>query len=123
MMILRLSRWHWKIPKRMRLVLSAVPAVLLGLSILIAFSVIKGNLTDLEPFDAYVPTIAGWASISIALGGLLFSAFVPMGYCRYGCPTGAVISHLRWNASSDKWSIRDSVATLLLGLAVVCYWI
>lgn len=123
MMILRFSKWNWKIPQKLRLVLSAVPAVLLGVCILIAFSVIDGNLAALEPFDAYVPTIAGWASLSIALGGLIFSAFVPMGFCRYACPTGAVISHVRWNASSDKWSIRDSVATLLLGLAVICFWL
>lgn len=123
MMILRFSKWNWKIPKKLRLVLSAVPAVLLAVCILIAFSVIDGNLASLEPFDAYVPTISGWASLSIAIGGLIFSAFVPMGFCRYACPTGAVISHVRWNASSDQWSIRDSVATLLLGLAVICFWL
>lgn len=123
MMILRFSKWNWKIPKNLRLVLSAVPAVLLAVCILIAFSVIDGNLAALEPFDAYVPTISGWASLSIAIGGLIFSAFVPMGFCRYACPTGAVISHVRWNASSDQWSIRDSVATLLLGLAVICFWL
>ncbi|PQO30635.1 hypothetical protein C5Y96_14290 [Blastopirellula marina] len=123
MMILRFSKWNWKIPKKLRLVLSAVPAVLLAVCILIAFSVIDGNLAALEPFDAYVPTISGWASLSIAIGGLIFSAFVPMGFCRYACPTGAVISHVRWNASSDQWSVRDSIATLLLGLAVICFWL
>jgi len=122
MMILRFSKWNWKIPKKIRLVLSAVPAVLLAVCILIAFSIIDGNLAALEPFDAYVPTISGWASLSIAIGGLIFSAFVPMGFCRYACPTGAVISHVRWNASSDQWSVRDSVATALLGLAVICFW-
>ncbi|MBA2117166.1 FMN-binding protein [Bremerella alba] len=123
MMILRFSKWHWKIPKKLRLLLSAVPAVLLAIGILIAFSMVDGNLAALEPFDAYVPTISGWASLSIAIGGLIFSAFVPMGFCRYACPTGAVISHVRWNASSDQWSIRDSVATLLMGLAVICFWL
>ncbi|MFN3152785.1 FMN-binding protein [Bremerella sp.] len=123
MMILRFSKWNWKIPRKLRLILSAIPAVLLAVCILIAFSIIDGNLAALEPFDAYVPTISGWASLSIAIGGLIFSAFVPMGFCRYACPTGAVISHVRWNASSDKWSIRDSVATLLLGLAVICFWV
>lgn len=123
MMILRFSKWNWKIPQKLRLVLSAVPAVLLAICILIAFSIMDGNLAALEPFDAYVPTISGWASLSIAIGGLIFSAFVPMGFCRYACPTGAVISHVRWNASSDRWSIRDSVATLLLGLAVICFWL
>ncbi|QDU77624.1 Electron transport complex subunit RsxG [Bremerella volcania] len=123
MMILRFSKWSWKIPKKLRLVLSALPAVLLAACILIAFSIIDGNLAALEPFDAYVPTISGWASLSIAIGGLVFSAFVPMGFCRYACPTGAIISHVRWNASSDQWSVRDSVATLLLGLAVICFWV
>ncbi|PQO33812.1 FMN-binding protein [Blastopirellula marina] len=124
MMILRVTKkWHWAIPKKLRPVLAAIPAVLLAVVILIAFSVIDGNLAALEPFDAYVPSIAGWASLSIAAGGLVFSAFVPMGFCRYGCPTGAVISHVRWNASADQWTLRDSVATLLLGLAVICFWL
>ncbi|MEW4453224.1 FMN-binding protein [Bremerella sp. JC817] len=123
MMILRFSKWHWTVPKKLRVVLSAIPAILLAVAILIAFSIIDGNLAALEPFDAYVPTIAGWASLSIAIGGLIFSAFVPMGFCRFACPTGAVISHVRWNASSDQWSVRDSVATLLLGLAVICFWL
>lgn len=123
MLVLRFTRkWHWKIPAKVRPVLAVIPAVLLGFAILIAFSLIGGNLAALEPFDAYVPTIAGWASLSIAVGGLIFSAFVPMGYCRYGCPTGAILSFVRWNGANGAWSIRDSVATLLLGVAIVCFW-
>lgn len=121
MLILRYSKWHWTIPAKLRPFLSAIPAVLLAVVILTAFSVIELNLAAIEPFDAYVPTIAGAAALLIFLGSLIFSAFVPMGYCRYGCPTGALISHVRWNASSDQWTRRDTVATGLLVLAVVCF--
>lgn len=123
MLILKVSKWRWTVPAKLRPVLSAIPAVLLTLVILTAFSVMELNLAAIEPFDAYVPTIAGAAALSIFLGSLIFSAFVPMGFCRYGCPTGAVISHVRWNASSDQWTRRDTVATALLALAVVCYLI
>lgn len=123
MLVLRFSRkWHWKIPAQIRPILAVIPAILLAVAILIAFSMIGGNLAALEPFDAYVPTIAGWASLSIAVGGLVFSAFVPMGYCRLGCPTGAILSYVRWNGANGEWSVRDSAATLLLGVAIVCFW-
>ena len=69
------------------------------------------SLVDIEPFDAYVLGVAGWATITIAVGGLLGSLFVPMGYCRFGCPTGLLLKYLRFNASSDRWSWQDSVAT------------
>jgi polyferredoxin len=78
-------------------------------------------LVDIEPFDAYLFPVAGWATITIALVGLAASLFVPMAYCRYGCPTGALLQFLRFNAASDRWSSRDWVAATYTGLAAVLY--
>lgn len=75
------------------------------------------SLVDIEPFDAYVFRIAGWATLIIAIVGLVASLFVPMAYCRYGCPTGALLEFVRYNAKADRWNARDWVATLGLIIA------
>ena len=53
------------------------------------------SLVDIEPFDAWVFRVAGWATITVAIVGLVASLFVPMAYCRYGCPTGALLKFLQ----------------------------
>jgi len=96
--------------------LRLVPFVLLVVCLVVTMTGGAFSLVDLEPFDAWVLSVAAWPTVSIAVVGLLASCFVPMAYCRYGCPTGAV---LRFLAHSDGWSRRDSAATALVGLAFV----
>lgn len=115
--------WRWKMPRWLRGVLRPLPAVLLLLVVVTAMGKASVNLSSIEPFNAYIPSIAGWMAISIAIGGLVFSAFVPMGYCKYGCPTGAVLSHLRYQAKSDQWTHRDTIATLLVVVAIGCFFV
>ncbi len=110
----RRLRRHWSIPKVVQRVLLIVPAILLCVALLAALRVVTVNLANLEAFDAYLFTIAGWGSLGIAIVGLVASLFVPMAYCRFGCPTGALLNWLRWNARSDRWSPRDWFALTLL---------
>ncbi|HUG67314.1 MAG TPA: hypothetical protein VMM76_06165 [Pirellulaceae bacterium] len=96
-----------------------VPAILILVVLLTAMLHWPLNLAGIEPFDAFFfPKIVGAASVAIALVGLIASAFVPMAYCRFGCPTGATLNHLRYNARSDRLTRRDAVAVVLLLLAV-----
>jgi len=62
--------------------------------------------------------VAGWATLSIAVIGLLVSLLVPMAYCRYGCPTGAVLNYVRLRGVGDRFQARDLAALALLGLAI-----
>ncbi|HSG70310.1 MAG TPA: FMN-binding protein [Planctomycetaceae bacterium] len=110
------------IPRKVAGLLSAIPLILLSVGLLFAIRNEDFNLSDLEPFDAWLISIAGWASVSIAIVGLIASLFVPMAYCRFGCPTGALLNYLRKHAASQQWSRRDSFAILLLSVAVACYW-
>jgi polyferredoxin len=80
------------------------------------------SLAGIEPFDAFLFRIAGWATLVIALVGLVAAALVPMAYCRFGCPTGAMLDYLRYSARSDRFTRRDVVALALLALAVVIRW-
>lgn len=111
-LVARRMRWQWSPSKQVERVLTKLPFVLLAfvlLSVAIAWPV---NLNALEPFDAYVFRVAGWASIAIAIGGLLWSLMTPLAYCRYGCPTGALFKLLRFTGEGDRFGMRDWLAAL-----------
>jgi len=117
----RLIRRSYKLESRAKLFLSLVPAMLLLWCLIVAMTGLSFSLVDIEPFDAYLFRVAGWATIGVAVVGLVASLFVPMAYCRYGCPTGALLRFLRFNSASDRWSSRDWVAVIYLGIAVALY--
>lgn len=102
------------VPKRLARTLRLVPFALLAVALIVAMTGAAFSLVDLEPFDAWVFSVAGWPTLAIAVVGLLASFFVPMAYCRYGCPTGAL---LRFLAHSDRWSRRDTAAATLVLMA------
>lgn len=108
----RKRRWH--LSSRMTRGLSLIPGLLLVWVMVVAMGHLPFSLVDIEPFDAYVFRIAGWATITVAVVGLIASAFVPMAYCRFGCPTGALLDWLRLNARSDRLTWRDALAAALV---------
>ena len=109
------------LPNWLMNVLKYLPAVLLVWCVLVPMVGLGFSLVDIEPFDAYIFRIAGWATISVAVVGLVASLFVPMAYCRFGCPTGALLSFLRFHGKSDVWSRRDWFAVGLVALALGIY--
>lgn len=111
-----------KVSGKLHRLLSAVPVVLLAL---VLASVLLGlglNLAAVEAFDAYLFRVAGWSSIAIAVAGLFASAFIPLAYCKYGCPTGLLLKFLRWRSAGERFAWRDAMAgTFLLAAATVYY--
>lgn len=79
------------------------------------------DLARIEPFDAYLIRAAGLATIVIAVVGLIAAAFVPMAYCKYGCPTGLVLQYVRSHGKADSFGRRDWVAGLLVLAAAGMY--
>jgi hypothetical protein len=77
------------------------------------------NVNALEPFDAWLIRVAGWGTITVAVVGLIASLFVPMAYCRYGCPTGALLKFVRYAGHGDTFGRRDTAALLLVAAAAV----
>ncbi len=106
------------LPRRVSRVLRWIPAILLAWVVVVSMRHLAFSLVGIEPFDAYVIRVAGWATIAVAVVGLVASLFFPMAYCRFGCPTGAMLRFLRFNASSDRWSSRDACAAALVILAI-----
>lgn len=84
---------------------SAYPGLLLATVLLVAFLKLPIDLAGLEPFDAWTIKGVGIATVSVAIIGLFFSLFIPMGYCRYGCPTGFMLELVR--RDKQGFSRRD----------------
>ena len=115
---------RWKIRNLPRWIvrgLRLIRPALLTIIVLVPMLGWSMSLVDLEPFDAYAWRAAGVATVSIAVAGLGLSLFIPMAYCRYGCPTGAVLDYLRRNSRSDRLTAADGLAVLLCAIAFVCY--
>jgi hypothetical protein len=112
------SRWRVRLPRWAQRTLELVPPALLLMVIIVAVRHLPLNLASIEPFDAFVFWIAGAATIVVALLGLAASVFVPMAYCRYGCPTGSLLEYLRFQGHSDRILRRDIVAICLLLVAI-----
>ncbi len=102
--------------------LKLIPGLLLLWCLIVALAGLTFSLVDIEPFDAYLFPIAGWATLTVAVVGIVASLFVPMAYCRFGCPTGKLLQYLRFNGRSDRWTVRDWIATGYLFLAVVIWF-
>ncbi len=113
------SKRYWKPPARMMAVLKFMPGAMLVIGYLTLLWSPTTDLSSWEPFHAYLYRVAPWAALILAGVTLLFSAFVPMGYCRLGCPTGRLLDHLRRSAGSDRVQVADGVAIGLLVAAVL----
>lgn len=116
------KRWRVALPKDFAAGLRWLPGLLLGMVVIITIVGLPIDLAHLEPFDAYSLRAAGVATTAIAIVGLIASLFVPMAYCHYGCPTGALLEFIRSHGSSDRFGRRDVAALLLVALAWVLAW-
>jgi len=116
------SRRHLKLPAKLSQWLVVIPGATLVVAYLFLLFRPATDLSSWEPFHAYLFRIAGWGSIAFALGSLAVSTFIPMAYCRLGCPTGRLLEHLRRSAASDRIKLADCVAFALLGVASWVRW-
>jgi NosR/NirI family transcriptional regulator, nitrous oxide reductase regulator len=122
-----LARGRRALRTRLTYALEFLPGALLGVALLAVLLGWPVNLASLEPFDAWVWRTAGIATLVIAGVGLAASLFIPQAYCRFGCPTGALLNFVRTTGSADHWGRRDwtalgFVAAGLMAVAGVRMW-
>jgi len=110
------------IPRPLERGLRFLPLALIALTLTVTILNLPLDLAAIEPFDAYLVRAAGIATIVIAVTGLVAAIFVPMAYCKYGCPTGMVLSFVRSHGAADRFSRRDVAAALLLVMAAALYF-
>ena len=113
------SPWQWKLRTDVKRALAWLPPLLIVLVLVVVFLDLPFDLAGIEPFDAYLLSAAGIATIVVAIAGLVFSAFVPMGYCKYGCPTGLLLNYVRAHGRADHFRLADGIALLLVLLATL----
>lgn len=116
------KRWRVRLHPGFAAGLRWLPPLLLACVLAVSLLALPVDLAHLEPFDAYVLRTAGWATLAIAISGLIGSLFVPMAYCHYGCPTGALLSFVRSHGRADHFGRRDLVALLLLAFGALLVW-
>lgn len=116
-------RYKIKISRKIQPVLRSIPVALLAWCIVVPMLTLPFSLVDIEPFDAWIWRAAGLATICVAVIGLIGSLFYPMAYCRFGCPTGLMLSYLRSHSGSGKWSQADTIAIGLCGLAIGLWFV
>jgi len=121
-LLVRFVKPKRSVPGWLKPVLVALPWALLAVAILASLLHWPLNLVDLEPFDAYLPAVAGVAAIVIFAVSLIASSFYPMAYCRHGCPTGALLDHLRLHRRADRFTWRDGVLLGCLAVAAAVHW-
>lgn len=113
------GRWRMEIPARAGRILRITAPLLIALGTGWVILHAPFEIAHIEPFDAYMVRTAGLATITIAVLGLIASAFVPMGFCRYACPTGAILNFVRNRGTSDRFSLRDASALGMMALAAL----
>ncbi|MDO8541328.1 MAG: FMN-binding protein [Opitutaceae bacterium] len=118
----RPARWRINLPASVARGLEFLPAGLLLLVLVVAMLALPLDLAGIEPFAAYVVRSAGWATLAIAVIGLAVSFFVPQAYCRFGCPTGALLNFVRARGATDTFSRRDALALVFVAVAVAINW-
>lgn len=120
--LLRPKRWTVSLPASVVRGIEYLPFFLLLLIIIVSMMAVPFDLAGTEPFDAYLIKTAGAATLTIAGVGLLISFFIPQAYCRFGCPTGALLNFVRRRGPTDTFSFRDTGALVLLLTAIVLHW-
>lgn len=116
------ARWRVNVPAALDRALRWLPGLLLLFVLFVVLLPLDFDLAGLEAFDAYLVRSAGIATIAVAIAGLLAAPFVPKAYCKYGCPTGALLEFVRARGAGDKFERRDLMAGLLLLVAFVMHW-
>lgn len=113
------KKLHLRVSSQWQKRLAFFPAILLAASVVLAAFAVGFDLAQLEPFDAWVLKGAAVVSAIIAVVGLIASLFVPLAFCRYGCPTGELLRLVKSGGGHDKVQRRDLVAAALVGCVAV----
>ena len=110
-------RLHVRLSAGAHELLGRIPYLTLGAAFIFALAWPSMGLANWEPFDAWALGLTFSIPAALALVGLVASIFVPQAYCKYGCPTGALLKLVRTSSDRETWGRRDSWAAglLLLG--------
>jgi FMN-binding protein/4Fe-4S binding protein len=108
-----LARWLARLPY----------AALLTILGLVAWGMPAGELGSFEPFAAYQAlNVVVLISVIIAAVSLIASVFVRLPWCRFGCPTGALLRYLQRPGKQARFGLTDLVSGLT-ALTLLLVWL
>ena len=113
------SKYTWKLSKELKWALRFIPGLLLFFTIVALVFELPLELADLEVFSAWYPTRASTVCLVLFVLSLIFSAFVPKGYCKYACPTGRFLEYVRDSGRADKFGFADKMAGAILVILIL----
>ncbi len=82
----------WRIGSKTTKVLNKVRYYILLALMLLMWTGVGFELMDYEVFSAFLLGSASWVVLSMAIVFLVLSLFVKRPYCRFVCPTGALLT-------------------------------
>ncbi len=115
------KKWRLHIPHDKERWLKLIPGILLAWVFLVGMLGLDFDIASLEPFDAYVWQAAGWITITLLIASLIFASFVPMGYCRYACPTGKLLEFVRFHHRAERFGKKEIAGAIFLAAAILLY--
>ncbi len=121
LMKLRPAKWMTKLNPDIKWLGRLIPVFLLLLVLLVSFCRLPIGLAGIEPFDAWLIKSAGLATIVVFGAGLLLAFFIPMAYCKYGCPTGLLLEFIRRRSAPNSFQRKDWVGLVFLISAIALH--
>ena len=121
LMKLRPAKWMTKLNPDIKWLGRLIPVFLLLLVLLVSFCRLPIGLAGIEPFDAWLIKSAGLATIVVFGAGLLLAFFIPMAYCKYGCPTGLLLEFIRRRSAPNSFQRKDWVGLVFLISAITLH--
>lgn len=102
--------------------LRLLPPMLLATMLLAVMLNLPVNLASLEPFDAFLRRGWGTATTILAIAGMFAALLFPQAYCKFGCPTGAMLDWVRSHGSADHFSGRDAAGGIVALVLLLIHW-
>lgn len=84
-----------KLPLRVKNFLSNLRERIFAVIVFLLLIGVSFDLTNVEPFSAFLFQTASVPIIILALAFLILSIFIPKPWCRYMCPTGQILEIIR----------------------------
>lgn len=84
-----------KLSRQLRDFLSTLREKIFATIMLLLFTGVSFDLTNIEPFSAFIYQSAALPVIILAVLFLILSIIIPRPWCRYACPTGHFLNIIR----------------------------
>ena len=110
----RHRRWQIHLSPRVSRWLGYLPGLLLCGAGLVAFTGLGWDLSSWEPFDGWILRQQAPVSLGLAIASLLLAVILPQSYCRYGCPTGALLKFVRSHGARETFGTAEWAAGVLV---------